>query len=77
MEWDIFFLELHFEFENNDYDLYKVYRSRFLPLISSLCTESYELFRWLNFHEKPVISIRLKNITDLEMEIMPMKFFPT
>lgn len=60
MEWDIFFLELHFEFENNDYDLYKVYRSRFFPLISSLCTESYELFRWLNFHEKPVISIRVK-----------------
>lgn len=55
-----FFLELHFEFENNDYDLYKMYRSRFLPLISSLCTESYELFRWLNFHEKPVISIRVK-----------------
>lgn len=55
-----FFLEMHFEFENNDYELYKLYRSKFLPLISNLCTDSYELFRWTNFHEKPVIGIRVK-----------------
>lgn len=63
------FLELHFEFENNDSDLYKVYRTKLLPVISKLCTESYELFRWTSFHGKPVICIRVKKYYKLDKDV--------
>ncbi|MGN0738780.1 MAG: DUF262 domain-containing protein [Treponema sp.] len=63
------FLELHFEFENNDSDLYTIYQKKFLPVISKLCSASYELFRWTDFHERPVICIRVKKYYKLDKDV--------